>query len=65
MMVGDTSKNFIGLKPSVDVSNADQSVSRNRDSSVVLELPENMVNGKVHQMFEEWVLPLHRDTEFV
>jgi hypothetical protein len=30
----------------------------------MLEVPKNMVNGEVHQMFVERVV-LHRNTEFV
>ena len=64
-MIGDTSKNFVGLKPPVDVGNTDQSAARDWDSSVMLKFPENVVNGRVHQMLVEWVLFLHLDTEFV
>jgi hypothetical protein len=59
-----TSKNFVGLKPSVNISNTNQSVPMDWDPSVVLEFPKNMVDGKVHQMLVEWVL-LHRNAELV
>jgi len=65
LLIGDTNKNFFGSKPPVDVGNTDQSVARDRNSSVVLEFPENVVDGEVHQMLIKWVPFLHRDTEFV
>lgn len=65
LLIGDTRKNFVGLKPSMDVGNTDQSVTEDWNSSMMLKIPENVVNREVHQMFVEWVLVLHRDAEFV
>jgi hypothetical protein len=65
LLIDDTSKDFIGPEPPVDVGNTDQSVARDWNSSMMFKFPEDVVNGKVHQMLVERVLFLHRDTEFV
>ena len=65
LLIGNTCKNFLGPKPPVDVCNADQSIARDRNSSMMFEFPENMVDSEVHQMLVEWISFLHRDTQFV
>ena len=63
-LIGDAGKNLVGLEPSVNISNADQGVPGNRDPSMMLEIPKDVVDGEVQHVFVEWV-PLHWDAEFV
>jgi hypothetical protein len=64
LLIGDAGKNLIWFEPLVNIGNTDQSVSVDRDPSVMFEFPKNMVNGKVHEVLVEGVC-LHGDTEFV